>query len=181
MTQHPLPMTDPDRTEFGFQRTVCACPECVQNCRHLPGYLIPADLGRIQQHLAAGEDLLAWARHHLRASPGAMVLHQGRAFRIPTLVPARRADGACLFLADQDRCQIHAVAPFGCAFFDAHQAHEEADRRSRRGLQAVAEAWRRGDPFAQVWRALHQAGLHSPPPEVCRRQLHQATDNDQPP
>ena len=40
-----------DRTEFGVARTVCACSDCVANCRFVPGALIPADLNRISEYL----------------------------------------------------------------------------------------------------------------------------------
>jgi hypothetical protein len=139
----------------------------------MPGYLIPADLDRIHQHLAPERDLLSWARCHLLASPGALVAVRGRRFRIPTLVPGRRADGACLFLDRENRCQIHSVAPFGCAFFDTLLPHAEADRRSSRGLHAVLEAWHRGDLYAQIWIELHDVGLWAPAPEICRQQLQQ--------
>ncbi len=89
MPQQSLPVLDASRTEFGVHRTVCACAECVRNCRHIPGYLIPADLDRIRQHLAPGEGLLAWARQHLLASPGAKILQGSRVFRIPTLAHPR--------------------------------------------------------------------------------------------
>ncbi|MBL8792406.1 MAG: hypothetical protein JNM56_00730 [Planctomycetia bacterium] len=174
MVQQPLPTIDPTRTEFGFERSVCACPECVRNCRFIPGYLIPADLPRVAAHLPCGVDLFAWSRQHLLASPGAQVLRRGRVFRIPTLVPARRPDGACRFLMADDRCAVHPVAPFGCAFFDTHQTREEADARSKRGLQAVLEAWQNGDAYSQVWTMLAEAGLTAPPPEVCRAQMQQA-------
>lgn len=178
MPLRSLPVVDASRTEFGFHRTVCACAECVRNCRHIPGYLIPADLDRLRQHLAPGEDLLVWARRHLLASPGAKVLQAGRVFRIPTLVPARQADGTCTFLTAEGRCAIHAVAPFGCAFFDAHMPTVEADRRSSRGLQDVLEAWVQGNVYARIWMALHEAGRVAPPPEVCRQQLRQALAED---
>ncbi|MBL8795467.1 MAG: hypothetical protein JNM56_16300 [Planctomycetia bacterium] len=174
MAAHPLPTIDPDRTEFGFARSVCACAVCTRSCRFIPGYLVPADLARLAQHLAPGEDLCAWSRGHLLASPGALVLRQGRVFRIPTLVPARREDAACRFLTSDSRCSIHAVAPFGCAFFDDHQTAAESDRRSQRGLQAVLAAWQNGDAYAQVWIMLAKAGLVAPPPEVCRARMRQA-------
>jgi hypothetical protein len=157
---------------------VCACAECVRYCRHLPGYLVPSDLERIHLQVASSEDLLDWARKHLLASPGAKVLHRGRVFRIPTLVPARRTDGICTFLTAEERCAIHAVAPFGCAFFDAHQADAEADQRCRHGLQALLEAWARLDLYAQAWLALDEAGLRAVPPEVSRQQLCQAQENE---
>ena len=62
-------------------------------------------------------DHTAFARAHLLTSPGATVLKDGVPSQIPTLVPQRRADGACQFLDGQDRCTIHAYSPFGCRMF----------------------------------------------------------------
>jgi hypothetical protein len=180
MTRHPLPTIDPARTEFGFNRTICACPECTLNCHHIPGYLIPADLERLRQLLAPNEDLHAWAQRNLLASPGAVVLCQDQAVRIPTLVPARRLDGACTFLTDTCRCAIHAVAPFGCAFFDAHLPNAEANRRSKRGLLAILEAWTTGGLYARLWVLLAAAGLVAPAPEEARQQLRRALHKDDP-
>src|SRR5258708_24937566 len=73
MEKLQLPVIDPAWTEFGYARTICACHDCAAGCRHLPGYLIPADLERLHNYLAPAEDLLAWARGHLLASPGALV------------------------------------------------------------------------------------------------------------
>jgi len=176
MAKHPLPMIDPDRREFGFGRTVCGCADCTRNCRFIPGYLIPADLQRILNQLAPGQDLFDWARQHLLASPGTQVMRGSNIFRIPTLVPARRADGACRFLTADNRCGIHAAAPYGCAYFDSHQSIAESDQRSKRRLQAVLEAWQNGDVYAQVWATLAEADLVAPPPEVCRVLMRQADD-----
>jgi Fe-S-cluster containining protein len=180
MSKRPLPLVDPARREFGFCRTHGACPECTRSCQHIPGYLVPADLERMHRSLAPDQDLHSWARQHLLASPGAVVLCRGRAFRIPTLVPARRLDGACVFLTADGRCAVHAVSPFGCAFFDAHMADAEADRRSRRGLWAVLEAWEAGGPYAQLWAALAREGLVAPAPEEARERLRRASDDDRP-
>lgn len=178
MTKHALPLIDPERTEFGFPRTVCDCKECTLYCRYIPGYLIPADLDRIHQYLAPDEDLYAWARRYLLASPGAKVAQRGGIFRIRTLVPARQARGACTLLTVENRCAIHAVAPYGCGFFDSHMTPSEADRRSLRGLHAVLEAWASGNLYPQIWVALDRAGLKAPAPEFCRRQLQQALDQE---
>jgi hypothetical protein len=35
------------RTEFGFERTECACEGCTSYCFTLPGALIPTDLNVI--------------------------------------------------------------------------------------------------------------------------------------
>lgn len=177
MTPFALPVIDPARTEFGLARTVCACPDCSRNCRYIPGYLIPADLERIHHHLTPGQDLFAWAKHYLLASPGAKVMHKGQVFRIRTLVPARQPNGACTFLTTEGRCSIHAVAPYGCSFFDAHQLHTEADRRSLCGLQTIMEAWSKFDLYAHVWLMLNHAGLRATAPEICRQNLQQAWEH----
>jgi hypothetical protein len=164
---YALPLIDAERTEFGFARTICACDACTAHCRRVPGYLIPADLERLRQHLPA-VDFDHWALQHVLASPGAVVMQRGKLFRIPTLVPARQPDGACVFLTPDSRCAIHALAPFGCAFFDAHQAADEADRRSGRGLRAILEDWIANGPYAQLWTSLHAAGRVAPAPEKLR-------------
>jgi len=97
-----------------------------------------------------------------------------RTFRIHTLVPARRPDGACLFLTEAGHCAIHAVSPFGCAFFDSHMTHAEVNSRSKQGLLAVLEAWNAGGLYARLWMVLAADRLVAPAPEVARQQLRQA-------
>ena len=100
----------------------------------------------------------------------------GRTFRIPTLVPQRGIEGACKFLRE-GKCGIHAVAPYGCAMFDVHQSHAEANRRSARGLQEIACEWAMGagSIYVCLWKMLDAAGVRSVPPEVARKRLAEAT------
>jgi Fe-S-cluster containining protein len=161
------------RSEFGFERTVCACAECVINCHFIPGYLIPADLERVAARLGY-DDPIEFAVNNLLASPGATVLDGGRVRQIPTLVPARREDGSCLFLDGQNRCTVHDVSPFGCAFFDVHQSKEESDRRSSYGLAQIDLAWRGGHLYAQLWLLLEMLGLMAPPPAAARARMNAA-------
>jgi hypothetical protein len=86
-----------ERTEFGFKRIECACSACLRNCYGLQGYLVPADLRRIADYLGE-DDIVRFALDNLLASPGALVVAHGEIFAIPTIVPARRPDGACRFL-----------------------------------------------------------------------------------
>jgi Fe-S-cluster containining protein len=161
------------RTEFGFDRSVCPCAECVNNCRHIPGYLIPADVGRIARHLGL-TNLVEFAFSYLLASPGATVMRAGRVFQIPTLVPRRKEDGSCVFLDERNRCRIHEVSPFGCAFFDAHQSDAEAQRRSGRGLQEVAGHWAMSPnthAYTVIWKLLCAAGMRAVPAHVARQRM----------
>lgn len=102
------------RTEFGVPRSTCGCGDCRTNCQFMPGFLIPEDLHRI---IPNNVEPFMWAESNLLASPGALVQKDGERFRIPTLVPAVKSDGSCINLTNAGACGIHAVAPFGCAFF----------------------------------------------------------------
>src|SRR5262249_59688234 len=85
----------------------------------------------------------------LLASHGAIVIANGPYRTIPTLVPARKPDGSCRFLKN-GRCEIHAEAPYGCAYVSTEQSREESDAISARGLQEIAKAGRRGDLYARL-------------------------------
>jgi hypothetical protein len=148
-------MTD-QRTEFGFKRIVCDCSACSRFCLAMPGYLVPSDIQRIAKRLNE-PDIAQFAFDNLLASPGAIVIANGAYRTIPTLVPARKPDGFCRFLKN-GRCEIHAEAPYGCAYVSTEQTKEEADAISARGLQEIAKAWRCGELYAQLWLMLYQAG-----------------------
>lgn len=159
------------RAEFGYERTVCACIECVNNCRYIPGYLIPADVEHIALYLGF-TNLVEFGFRYLLASPGATVMQAGRVFQIPTLVPRRKEDGSCIFLDEHDRCRIHEVSPYGCAFFDVHQPDAEAQRRSGRGLQEIAGRWALSPnthAYTVIWKLLFAAGMRAVPGHVARR------------
>ena len=89
----------------------------------IPGSLDVADLERL---CPPGRDLFAWAEEHL-------VALTDKAF--PTLVPARGPDGKCHWLYN-GQCTVHAQAPYGCAFFDAHQSEAKVQRRSAATIRA---------------------------------------------
>jgi Fe-S-cluster containining protein len=167
-----------ERAEFGIARTECACRACVVNCRFVPGSLIPADLHRIAKYLNESS-LTRFALDNLLASPGAIIYTRSGPVRIRTLVPARRADGACRFLTAEDRCSIHAVSPYSCAMFDCKQSKEEADALSLRGLAEVAKAWQRGDLYAQLWLMLYHNGRVAPSPIEARARMRAALEAEE--
>jgi hypothetical protein len=72
------------------------------------------------------------------------------------------------------RCEIHAEAPYGCAYFSAEQTKEEADTISARGLQEIAKAWRSGDLYAQLWVMLYRSGHVAPSPIESRARMRAA-------
>jgi Fe-S-cluster containining protein len=170
VSDQPISAPTP-RTEFGFARTECACESCAAHCRVVPGYLVPDDVERISRHLGY-HNPLSFASAHLLASPGATVLQEGRLRQIPTLVPRRQENGACLFLDENNRCRIHAVAPYGCAMFDSHQPADEANQRSTHGLMAIARAWANPKAYLYtlLWRILDATGRRALPPALARLQ-----------
>ena len=158
----------PVRTEFSFARTVCACDQCRAWCKSVPGYLIPSDLSRMmpQNDLAEAEKI-EWARCNLRASPGAVVVKDGIMFRIPTLVPAVKSDGSCIYLDADERCRKHEVAPMGCAFFDCKSA-SQGDYYHLSGLALQAILVEHLNPlslYRKIWLALWKEGKRALKPE----------------
>lgn len=154
------------RTEFGVPRSQCACEGCVTNCRFMPGFLIPADLGRM---IPAGAEPFTWAESNLLASPGAVVVKDGRVFRVHTLVPAVQADGSCIHLTG-GRCGIHETAPFGCAFFSCGP---EVPGMSENGVIAVMRAGP-GSLYQRLWAHLDAAGKRQAGPDVLRKRMAEA-------
>jgi Fe-S-cluster containining protein len=158
------------RTELGFERTVCDCRACKINCEFIPGFLLPSDIRRIALHLGYSNPV-EFALDNLLASPGAIVVDHGQIRRIRTLAPARRQDGACLFLDEEHRCWIHSVSPYGCSHFDAHQTDEEANLRSSAGHYQVDLAWKNDHLYARLWLLLNALGRVAPSPVVARARM----------
>ena len=118
-----------ERINPPFERTTCACEKCVACCKQQPGPLIPGDADRIAEHLGI---TLGEVKNLLWASPGALARRGNQTVSIKTITP-RMVKGRCVFLDAKDRCTIHPVAPFGCAYSDVHQSRPEAMSRSMWG------------------------------------------------
>ena len=134
-----------------FPRTSCACAQDQANCAR-PGYLIPGDLERIAAEFGASvADIL----YLFRPGKGAVVMDRRThaAFRIPTIAP-RTTGAGCVFGDGHGGCVIHAVAPFGCAFFDVHMGRAEADHRSLWGLSLIS----RSEAYHNQLEALKNGG-----------------------
>jgi len=128
---NPRYRSDPS-VEHGFTRTKCACENCTACCKRQPGPLANGDFERIAKAQGwAPEIALEMARKHFVASGGALVKDQvtGETTRVGTITP-RRVKGRCIFLTADNKCSIHAVAPFGCAYFDTHMSWSVAHPRS---------------------------------------------------
>jgi len=164
-----------------MNRTVCSCAVCQYNCRTIPGYLLPDDIERLMK--AVGEEnLYTFGAQYLSASPGAVVMRNGEILRIPTLVPNRQSDGTCHWF-NRGLCAVHAVAPFGCAFFDCSMNMEEADRRSSAGLQILLYHWDEykslgtASHYVKLWMFLEKLGYCSVAPDILRKRRKENLDN----
>lgn len=142
-------MSAPDREQFGFLRTRCACELCKAPCRHIPGSLDIFDLPRL---CPPGQDVFTWAEQHLRALTDKP---------FPTLVPARQANGHCHWYFDGG-CAVHDNAPYSCAFFDSHQTEDEVQRRSAATIQARKQDATENGLYYRVWLHLCRKGLTAP-------------------
>src|SRR5215469_6537098 len=168
------------RTEFGVERTSCACQACQRCCRFLSAWLIPSDLERL---IPSGANPFKWAESNLLASPGPLVVQVveqefrscsempkcarrfvRRRFRVPSLVLSANADGSCKFLSTTGGCSVHEVSPFGYAFFDGHARRSQVgDHLLRAGLNSLIEAGSE-HLYHRLRRHLIRKGLVSPPP-----------------
>jgi hypothetical protein len=146
MSDNEAKRDPPVRQRHGFSRTVCDCVFCRVPCRHVPGGLDPEDLDRL---CPPGQDLFAWAEEHLRALTNQPY---------PILVPARAAHGGCHWHF-QGKCAVHENAPYGCAFFDAHQSDSEVAQRYAATVRARQQDAAQQGIYYQVWLYLCQRGL----------------------
>lgn len=156
------------REEFNIERKACDCWQCATGCVEIPGYLIPADLERLHalEPKVPWED---WARDHLEASPGALVVVAGETIRIPTLVPRMAIMWKGCHWLRRERCAVHEVAPFGCAFFSVCSMDARIDDYlTQEGLRAVMEDWARGGPYSVLWQLLWSENKRADGPEVRR-------------
>jgi Fe-S-cluster containining protein len=126
-----------------------------------------------------GIDPFDWARKHLRASSGAVLMNpiSRDTYRIPTLVPARKEDLSCIYLDGKDRCTIHQSAPFACAFFDSHNDGHDL---SLKGLMQIKAA--HADELSvyhRIWMMLSNEGLVAIPPEKAREMMQGYMDDQE--
>ncbi len=131
----------------------------------MPGCLIPGDLERIQEHVGDHSD--SFILRHFQCSEGALVAKRvGNTlvkFQVPSIVPAQQPDGRCVFLDADDRCAIHAVSPFGCAYCDTHLPREEGDRRMTFCVTEQVTSHQQGTSYHQWCLALANLGLVAKP------------------
>ena len=141
---------NPFHYDHGFERTVCACDQCKACCKRQAGPLASGDVERITAFIAKRqgwtlEVAFDWVKTRLWASPGCLVKDMlGRVQRIGTITP-RCPKGRCVFLTEDERCSIHEVAPFGCAYFDTHMDHHRAQERG---------SWLAGDQLDSDYQKL---------------------------
>jgi Fe-S-cluster containining protein len=142
-----------------FDKTTCACKECVALCKRQPGPLILGDLERIA---AFRGETVEEAKRNFWASPGSLLksLGSGEVTRVGTITPKwDRRKKRCVFLDDNDRCTVHPVKPAGCAYFDTHMNPDEAMERS-----LMAARLHQNPEYQALRDTLPYATHHNPAP-----------------
>jgi len=137
----------------------------------MPGALVSGDLEKIAEACGQEEVTLSWLLSHFWASEGAKVIKTAvvdgdtkhLAIRVPTIVPQQTADGRCVFLSADNKCSIHEVSPFGCAYHDMHMDKEEAYRRSEIAVRDQLVSHRDNDDYARYCLLLSQLRREAPP------------------
>jgi Fe-S-cluster containining protein len=137
-----------------FQRSICACEADRHQCRVHPGFLIPSDIPRIVAHVSAQRGEPAEVLTLLSPSRGFVLREREsqKITRLPTIIPMRKPDGSCMFLDAQERCTIHEVAPFGCAYFDMHESRADSDPKVVWGINQI----HRSKPYAALHALLRK-------------------------
>ncbi len=175
-----------------FKRISCDCIECTKYCLAMPGYLVPDDLYYISKYLNLeisvdpnGNLDLSPLKDYLYASSGTIVKKQDEVFSVPTLVPATKPNGVCIFLDNDKRCSIHQVAPFGCSMFEDHGRYDIVyNYMSTAATMMLAWIWKNEQthPYYVLWHSLHKEGKTAINPAEARllmieRSLSYKTDN----
>jgi Fe-S-cluster containining protein len=117
----------------------CSCSSCVSNCRRRPGWFKPGEA-----ELAAallGLSLPEFFKHYLAVDwwvgdPNIYLLapatdESGTGVEYPG-----NPEGRCVFLGEDERCQIHEAKPFECA--TAHHARTDYGTEHH----DVAQSWK---------------------------------------
>lgn len=131
----------------------------------MPGSLIPSDLVQIQEFVGdhSGDFVLT----HFLVSDGAKVGiktgDQLQIMSVPSLVPAQRPDGRCVFLTSDEKCSIHPVSPFGCGYYDTHMDIEEGERRSKFCITEQLADHQSGGVYSQLCNLLNHLKLRAAP------------------
>lgn len=145
------------------RRTTCDCEACQVGCRTMPGMCSLPDVERITDYVAP-DDREKFITEHFVASEGAKVARirdngSVAVFDIPTITPAQRPDGTCVFYNREDgTCGVHPVSPLGCACVDTHLTRAEGDAVLHPALAELAADKAVGGPYLQTRERLVAAG-----------------------
>jgi hypothetical protein len=130
----------------------------------MPGTVAPGELERIAEHLGQPCDM-TFVSQYFDASDGPLVGKMANGelqqYQIPTIVP-RLTETGCVFLKD-GRCQIHPVAPFGCAYHRVCVTEPDADDKSAYVLNLIMRSHVVGGRYSLIMRALSACNLTATP------------------
>lgn len=149
---------------IGVERTSCNCERCKIACHCMPGYLAPSDLPHFSDH------------SKLRRSQGASVVRGGNIIDLPTIVPAQRPDGACVFL-ENGHCTVWENSPYGCRAFSVCDTDDDSEKR----MAGVIELWNSHeakDEYHQLTETLEPAAPRQQRMNTFMKALMEIEDRD---
>lgn len=144
-----------------FQRSVCSCAQCRAACRTMPGTLAPGDVERIAEYFGV-ELTPEFLNKNFRASDGFRIHRDGETLTVPTIVPAQKENGECIFYS-AGQCTVHPVSPFGCSQFMVCDDTVNGHFASEEKLQALVVECQDSKDYLTAWGHLFQRGLKAPP------------------
>ncbi|WP_261345428.1 YkgJ family cysteine cluster protein [Thalassoroseus pseudoceratinae] len=154
-----------------FERSTCACGKCKAGCKSMPGRLASGDLDAIANFFGVDPGNEEFTQRNFRSLDDWKVGEEP--VTIPTIVPAQKESGRCVFLTKDDRCSIHPVAPFGCRNFDACGENEVDDVYKSICQLAVITHSR---DYLMTWGHLHTLGIQAPPIGLRKAAMHAELD-----
>lgn len=134
--------------------TECGCGDCVDACKHRPGWFLPGEVDKAAGFLGLSPEEFFkrylgvdyWVDDgEVRQTDIFAPRHVGRpgGQRYP-FYPA----GRCVFLDENERCKIHLVKPAECA----HYIHTMDEKEPYEFRKEVARAWSSEEGRSEVHR-----------------------------
>jgi Fe-S-cluster containining protein len=158
------------RRELGMARTaVCDCPVCVGNCKERPGYMIVQDVDRIWKTVAPQMSRSEFILTYVEPGTGFTTMNEDMKFiKTQTIRPKKIPGHGCIFLKD-NRCSIHEVSPFGCAFFKCGMPRAEADEKNHTAIRHILGDIQAGGLYYLIMERLLGVKKHQIVEDVTKR------------
>lgn len=122
----------------------CSCEVCVSACRKKPGWFLPEEIKPAAELLGLSEkdffDKYLSVDYYGNTDGFLFVLAPATENSEPGKEYPLEPGGRCIFLDEDNKCQIHAAKPYECKSYD-HRGSQSSQDDAKDNHKAVAEAW----------------------------------------